>query len=89
MSKEKIIKFPISYSQRMKNQMGKGYVPCMVSGRWLQFPDKSSGFFGGGEFIEISVMTEGMGDKPKKICDLIITREDIMSAVNSVNNPEK
>lgn len=89
MSKEKIIKFPVNYSQRIKNQMGKGYVPCVVSGRWLQFPKKSCGRFHDGEYIEVSVMTTGADDKPKKLCDLIITREDILNALSSVEEPEE
>jgi len=89
MSEEKIIKFPITHSQREKNQMGEGYVPCVVSERWLQFPNMSAGHYGGGEFIEISVMTRDSDKKPKKLCDLVITREDIIRAINWVKDPEK
>ncbi len=88
MDKNKVIKFPIGYWQRMKNQMGKGFVPCMVSDRWIQFPKRSGGNFSDGEFIEISVMTLGHSGKPKKLCDLVITREDLIRATNSVENPD-
>ena len=88
MNKDKLIKFPISYSQRIKNQMGKGYVPCMVSERWIQFPSKSGGNFSAGEYIEISVMTMGHDEKPRKLCDLVVTKEDIIRAINSVENPD-
>ena len=35
--------------------MGKGYVPCQVSGRYLKVHDESS-LLQGGEFISIDVM---------------------------------
>ena len=88
MKKNKIIKFPIGYQQRIKNQMGQGYVPCMVSERWIQFPKRSGGDFPDGEFIGISVMTKGDNGKPRKLCDLVITREDIIRAINSVEKPD-
>ena len=62
----KIIKFPITHWQKHKNEKGPGFVPCMVSERGLQFPDKSAGHYVGGEFIEISVMTRAF----KILCQL-------------------
>lgn len=88
MDKDKVLKFPISNWERIKNQMGKGYVPCMVSERWIQFPNKSGGNYSKGEFIEISVMTRGDNGKPRKLCDLVITREDIVRAIDSVEKPD-
>jgi hypothetical protein len=86
---KKIVKLPVSSWQRHKNKMGPGYVPCMTSERWLQFPKESVGHFGGGEFIEIEVMTNGTDDKPKKLCNMIITREELTSALNAVKPPEE
>lgn len=88
--KDKIIKFPISHSKRHKNKMGKGYVPCMISDRWIKFPKKSAGHFGEGEFIEISIMTHSYTKgKPTKLCDMIVTREDLLKAINAVADPDE
>ncbi len=72
--------------------MGKGYVPCLVSGRWIQFPEKSGEHIGAGEPILLSIMTNSHKDdieKTRKITDLIVTREDLKKAINSVTDPDK
>ncbi len=84
----KVVKFPISFSQRKRNEKGKGYVPCEVSNRWLQFPENSGGIFSTGEYIEIDVMTLDQNDQPKKICNLILTRENIERALSNVKPPK-
>lgn len=61
--KNNVIKFPITYLERKKNEMGKGYVPCIVSSRWLQFPSKAGRKLSIGEPIEVSVMTIGADEK--------------------------
>lgn len=38
MDKEKVVRIPITYKDRQVNEQGKGYVPCEVHTRWLQFP---------------------------------------------------
>jgi hypothetical protein len=43
--------------------MGKGYVPCQVSGRWLQFSEESTVLLSG-EYIPIDVKTLGKDGKP-------------------------
>lgn len=83
MDNNKVTKIPISYSQRKLNEMGDGYVPCQISDRWLQF-DSESELCGGGEFISVDVMTLGSNEQSKKICQLILTREDIERALASV-----
>lgn len=88
MNRKNLIKFPMTQMERIKNQRGKGYVPCMVSERWIQFPKESGSHFDDGEYIAISIMTYGSDDKDKKICDLVITREDILKAINSVKCPK-
>lgn len=81
---KKVISFPITYDERIRNQMGPGYVPCQVSGRWLQFP-KNSGWVGDrGEFMFTDIMTAGQNGEPRKICSLLLKKDDILRAVNSV-----
>ena len=81
---------PYIFFHAAQNRMGKWHVPCMVSDRWIQFPKKSAGHFGGGEFIEISIMTHSYAkDQPAKLCDMIVTREDLLKAINAVFDPDK
>ncbi|MBM6871367.1 hypothetical protein [Pseudoflavonifractor phocaeensis] len=85
----KIKKFPISYSERRKNMKGPLCVECQVSGRYLRFHEKSD-VLKAGEFITVDVMAmQNEEDKPaKKICELVITREDIMEALKHISPDE-
>jgi hypothetical protein len=84
----KVVHFPVTTSQRIRNERGPLYVPCQVSERWIQFPEQSSGPYEGGEFIFIDIMTNGSNDKPRKLCDLVVTREDLLEALENVKTPE-
>lgn len=64
----------------MTNQFGQGYVPCEVSNRWLQFSEYTDD-----RWIPISVMTLDKNEKPKKICELILSKEDVLRALNMMN----
>jgi hypothetical protein len=87
--KNKIIKLPISSHTRLKNTLGKLSVPCIVSPRWLKFHSESSGPFEEGEYVIMDVMTSDKNDKDKKICELVITKEDILSAINAIKKTKR
>lgn len=77
---KKIVKIPISYEQRKINENGVGYVPCQVSGRWLQFNTMVQDE----KYIEVNVMTQTENNKFKKICELVLSKEDLLRAINSI-----
>ena len=83
---EKVTRFPITYSERRKNMVGPLCVECQVSGRYLRFHEKSD-IVQAGEFITVDVMAMQMDeDKPsKKICELIVTREDLLNALKHIS----
>jgi len=85
MSKDKIIKFPITQSQRRKNMNGPLVVECEISGRQMKF-HKNSKLLQGGEFITVDIMAMPIEDniKSKKLCQLIVTKEDLLKAINSL-----
>lgn len=78
-----IKKFPITLTQRQKNKRGKTSVSCQVSDRWLKFSEEST-HLEGGEFISLDVMTLGSDEKERKICELVITREELLEALKNV-----
>ncbi len=88
-NKGKIVRFPVTRERKKRNIYGPFYVPCVVSGRYILFPKKSDGFFGEGEYIGISIMTETENSQSRKLCEMIVTREDLLRAVNSVKSPVK
>ncbi len=79
--------FPGNPYKRLKARYGARMVPCMVSGRYLLFPEQSAGHLGGGEFIPVDVMTMGGDDKPRKLCEMVITREDLLAALTACKAP--
>lgn len=87
---EKTKKFPITGSQRHKNIIGPMCVECEVSGRYLQFHENSE-LVSSGELITIDVMPMMEDyDKPsKRICQLIIKKEDLMNALTHITPSEQ
>ncbi len=78
-----IIKFPVNDSQREKNKQGKNEVPCIISERWMSFSEESSSISCGEAFF-ISIMTRRENGEPKKICDLAVTKEELLAALAHV-----
>ena len=62
-------------------------VECLVSGRWLQFPQRATDHPSGDECIWIEVMTEGTGDYPRKLCTLFIQRHELIEALHKMKKP--
>jgi hypothetical protein len=83
MTKGNLTEFPITRWQRIRNLQGEFSVPCEVSERWLSFgctSDKLST----GEFIYMDIMTMGNNEKKRKICSLIITRENLLNVLSKI-----
>ena len=79
--KERIIKNPVSFSQRAHNIHGTGYVPCYVSDRWLQFSDTFSKNNG---FVFVDVMTLGADELPRKICSLCLDINELKAELDKL-----
>jgi hypothetical protein len=82
--------FPIRGFQRWHNALGKRAVPCIVSNRWLQFPEKSDRFEDGdypdGNYMFVDVMTTAdRGQTRKTLCTLCISKEDLLAALGEVD----
>ena len=82
----KIHRFPVDGERRYKNRLGRHAVPCLVSGRYLQFPEISEVVSGGSYmFVDVMAMAiEGEG-KPRKLTRLCISKEDLMAALEQVD----
>lgn len=83
-----IKKFPITFTQILKNERGKTSVSCQISDRWIRFSEESTKLEGG-EFISLDVMTLGSDEKEKKICELVVTREEILEALSNIKCMQK
>lgn len=79
-----ITKFPNHQQRRALRNLKNGIVACQVTGRWLQFPEKASDV-GGQGFMAIDVMTPGSGEEPRKICELVLTKEDLLAMLSKID----
>lgn len=57
---------------------------CQVSSRWLQFPQTAQ-TVGGASFMFVDVMTMNGDEQEKKICQLILTKEDLIEILNRID----
>lgn len=73
--------------ERWRAKHGDFAVPCIVSGRWLEFSQNGSSFSGEGEAITLTVMTETTDNGQRKLCELIITREELLRVLNLIEKP--
>lgn len=73
-----------NWHKRVKKKLGDFAVPCMVSERWIQFSTQGSAKLSEGEYITLWVMTRGADDQPRKLCELIVTREDLQGALDLI-----
>ena len=73
-----------SWLTRWRRQHGDFAVPCVVPGRWLEFSQGGSTRIGESEAITLSVMTDGSGERPRKLCELIITREELLRVLSLI-----
>jgi hypothetical protein len=57
---------------------------CQVSPRWLQFPQTAQ-IVGGESFMFVDVMTLSGDEKEKKICQLVLTKEDLLDILRRID----
>jgi len=74
---------------RDKKQKGRLAVRCIVSDRWLSFPAKTETKLQQGEPVVVNVMTRSQNDKPKKICELILFREELEDTLRMIHYEPK
>lgn len=75
--------------KRYKAKLGAFAVPCIVSNRWIEFSQGGSARLEDGEAVTIHIMTQGADDKPRRLCEMVILREDLLSALALVERAPK
>ena len=84
----KVAPLPVNPYKAIKRKLGDRFVPCMVSGRYLEVAARSGGPFEEGEYIPINVMTITEGNQPRRICELVLTREQLLAALAACESPK-
>lgn len=77
----KITRFPGSKERRARLNLNARRVPCQVSERWLQFPEHASALCDG-TYIALDVMTLDQNEKQRKLCELVLLKEDLLVMLN-------
>lgn len=80
---DNVTQFPSRHESRKRFRRNKNQVPCQVSARWLQFP-KDAWAFPNGTFISIDLMTIGSDENPRKLCELVLLKEDLVEMLNKL-----
>ncbi|NPT44860.1 hypothetical protein GNZ12_26795 [Paraburkholderia sp. 1N] len=80
---DNIRRFPRPTANRKRLDLNTGMVRCEVSSRWLQFPDTATAFTSG-TLMCIDVMTLGEDDQPRKLCELVLSKEDLIAMLDRV-----
>lgn len=80
---EGVTTFPRGAERRDRLNLRKYRVSCQVSERWLQFP-KEAHKLSGGDFMVIDVMTLGADESERKICELVLTKQDLLQMLEQV-----
>ncbi len=69
--------------RRRRGNLNEGKAVCQVSSRWLQFPDRAPEFRDG-TFLAVDVMTADSDGKPRKLCELVLVKEDLLELLASI-----
>jgi hypothetical protein len=74
----------MDWRKRLRVERGDFVVPCRVSMRWLEFSTSGSAKFNDGEYLQLWVMTRGEDDKPRRVCELVVTREELLGVLDLI-----
>lgn len=84
---DKIKHFPRGTERRDRLNVRNFRVPCQVSERWLQFHETTH-YLKGGDLMIVNVMTMSSQDKERKICELVLTKQDLLRMLEQVEKIE-
>jgi hypothetical protein len=62
-------------------------VPCHVSERWLQFAEREQYAVLDEDLIQLDVMTLDDEGSPYKLCELMVSRGDLLRAIATYGDP--
>ncbi|WAC08066.1 MAG: hypothetical protein OS130_02405 [Thermodesulfobacteriota bacterium] len=83
----KITRFPGCKERRRRLNLAEGRVSCQVSSRWLQFPENATAL-SDGTYLVVNVMTLTPEEKERKICELVLLKEDLLAILEKLPTKE-
>ena len=70
--------------RRKKDDHENKILRCEISERWIQFPIATDLTGGGIDYMRLDVMTNGSNDKPKKLCEIIVNRSELVGLLKGI-----
>ena len=74
-----VIRYPFRGDAAKRENRKKRRVPCEVSPRWLQF--QRIDHHKNEDYISVDVMTGVPGEQERKICELVLRKDDLLSVL--------
>src|SRR4051812_25344814 len=85
---DKIVRFPKTTWERIKNRRGENAVSCIVTGRYLRFGKSVDSQMKEGVVLKIEVMTDTDSETPdRKMCELIVPLADLKKVIELSETP--
>jgi hypothetical protein len=69
---------------KFQENHGDFAVPCMTTNRWVEFSREGSCRGIEGEYILLHVMTLDANEQPRRLCELVIVREDLLAVLDLI-----
>jgi len=86
--KDKIKHFPLGVERQKRLNLRNYRVLCQVSERWLHFPKKASAL-SDGDYMVVDAMTMGSGDKERKLCELVLIKQDLLRMLQQIKTDKE
>jgi len=83
---DRILKQVIKKFERSQRQMAKPQIRCAVSNRFIAFSETSDLLDSGEDYMFMDVMTSDADGEPRKLCELIIDRRDLLKTLAGIKS---
>ena len=70
--------------RRKKEDRVNKVLRCEVSERWIQLPIATDLTGDNVDYMRLDVMTNGSNDNPKKLCELIVNRAELIELLKEI-----
>jgi hypothetical protein len=81
---ERVLRQVVRNHEHSREAKGQRVVQCYVSDRFLSFSESSDRLSDGNDLMFVDVMTRDIDGDVRKLCELILDRRDVLSAVAAV-----
>lgn len=78
-----ITPLPLAESDRRRLDRRNHIVRCEVTGRWLRFHPLAEAY-PQGTYLIVDLMEEGQDGDPRRLCELVLSREELLAVIGAL-----